>query len=136
MSVILSTPCSLPRRPGVRRVNPKQAIDVSKLRRLLCYESQHQSQSNEKSLVQFDCEKAVSNYLGTQSIFKENRGSPDALYRAGRECGGGVGGGRAGQHCVRGLGGAAQSGARRATHLGSLVRRGDINIDIDIDIDT
>jgi len=42
---------------------------VSKLRRLLCYESQHQSQSNEKSLVQFDYEKAVSNYLGTQSAF-------------------------------------------------------------------
>jgi len=38
----------------------KQAIDVSKLKRLLCYESQHQSQSNEKSLVQFDHEKAVS----------------------------------------------------------------------------
>jgi len=32
--------------------------------------SQHQSQSNEKSLVQFDYEKAVSNYLGTQSTFK------------------------------------------------------------------
>jgi len=30
---------------------------------------QHQSQSNEKSLVQFDYEKAVSNYLGTQSTF-------------------------------------------------------------------
>jgi len=43
---------------------------VSKLKRLLCYESQHQSQSNEKSLVQFDYEKAVSNYLGTQSSFK------------------------------------------------------------------
>jgi len=43
---------------------------VSKLKRLLCYESQHQSQSNEKSLVQFDYEKAVSNYLGTQSTFK------------------------------------------------------------------
>ena len=28
------------------------------------------SQSNEKSLVQFDYEKAVSNYLGTQSTFK------------------------------------------------------------------
>jgi len=42
---------------------------VSKLKRLLCYESQHQSQSNEKSLVQFDYEKAVSNYLGTQSTF-------------------------------------------------------------------
>jgi len=26
--------------------------------------------SNEKSLVQFDYEKAVSNYLGTQSTFK------------------------------------------------------------------
>ena len=48
----------------------KQAIDVSKLKRLLCYESQHQSQSNEKSLVQFDYEKAVSNSLGTQSTFK------------------------------------------------------------------
>jgi len=43
---------------------------TSKLKRLLCYESQHQSQSNEKSLVQFDYEKAVSNYLGTQSTFK------------------------------------------------------------------
>ena len=42
---------------------------MSKLKRLLCYESQHQSQSNEKSLVQFDYEKAVSNYLGTQSTF-------------------------------------------------------------------
>jgi len=47
----------------------KQAIDASKLKRLLCYESQHQSQRNEKSLVQFDYEKAVSNYLGTQSTF-------------------------------------------------------------------
>jgi len=44
---------------------------VSKLKRLLCYESQHQSQSNEKSLEQFDYEKAVSNYLGTQSTFKD-----------------------------------------------------------------
>jgi len=43
---------------------------VSKLKRLLCYESQHQSSGNEKSLVQFDYEKAVSNYLGTQSTFK------------------------------------------------------------------
>jgi len=51
-------------------IRKKQAIDVSKLKRLLCYESQHQSQSNEKSLVQFDYEKAVSNYLGTQSTFK------------------------------------------------------------------
>ena len=51
-------------------IRKKQAIDVSKLKRLLCYESQHQSQSNEKSLVQFDDEKAVSNYLGTQSTFK------------------------------------------------------------------
>ena len=42
---------------------------MSKLKRLLCYESQHQSQSNEKSLIQFDYEKAVSNYLGTQSTF-------------------------------------------------------------------
>ena len=42
---------------------------MSKLKRLLCYESQHQSQSNEKSLVQFDYEKAGSNYLGTQSTF-------------------------------------------------------------------
>jgi len=47
----------------------KQAMDVSKLKRLLCYESQHKSQSNEKSLVQFDYEKAVSNYSGTQSTF-------------------------------------------------------------------
>jgi len=45
-------------------IRKKQAIDVSKLKRLLCYESQ---QSNEKSLVQFDYEKAVSSYLGTQS---------------------------------------------------------------------
>jgi len=45
-------------------------IDVSKLKRLLCYESQHQSPSNEKSLVQFYYEKAVSNYLSTQSTFK------------------------------------------------------------------
>jgi len=54
-------------------MNPEhfvQAIDVSKLKRLVCYASQHQSQSNEKSLVQFDYEKAVSNYLGTQSTFK------------------------------------------------------------------
>jgi len=43
---------------------------VSKLKLLLCYESQHQSQSNEKSVVQFDYEKAVSNYSGTQSTFK------------------------------------------------------------------
>jgi len=50
-------------------IRKKQAIDVSKLKRLLCYESQHQSLSNEKSLVQFDYEKAVSNYLGTQSTF-------------------------------------------------------------------
>jgi len=42
---------------------------VSKLKRLLCYESQHLSQSNEKSLVEFDYEKAVSNCLGTQSTF-------------------------------------------------------------------
>ena len=50
-------------------IREKQAIEVSKLKRLLCYESQHQNQSNEKSLVQFDSEKAVSNYLGTQSTF-------------------------------------------------------------------
>ena len=49
-------------------IRKKQAIDVSKLKRLLCFESQHQSQkSSEKSLVQFDHEKAVSNYLSTQS---------------------------------------------------------------------
>jgi len=53
-------------------MNPEQfgrskRIDVSNLKRLLCYESQYQSQSNEKSLVQIDYEKAVSNYLGTQS---------------------------------------------------------------------
>jgi len=53
-------------------IRKKQAIDVSKLKRLLCYESQHQSQSTEKSLVQFDYEKAVSNYLGTQSTFNPN----------------------------------------------------------------
>jgi len=40
-------------------IRKKQAIDVSKLQRLLCYESQQQSESNEKSLVQFDYEKAV-----------------------------------------------------------------------------
>ena len=51
-------------------IRKQQAIDVSKLKRRLCYESQHQSQRNEKSLVQFDYEKAVSNYLGTQSTFK------------------------------------------------------------------
>jgi len=51
-------------------IRKKQAIDVPKLKCLLCYESQHQRQSNEKSLVQFDYEKAVSNYLGTQSTFK------------------------------------------------------------------
>ena len=34
--------------------------------------SQHQSQSNENSLVQFDYEKAVSNYLGTQSTLKQH----------------------------------------------------------------
>jgi len=50
-------------------IRKKQAIEVSKLKRLVCYESQHQSQSNEKSLVQFDYEKAVSSYLGTQSTF-------------------------------------------------------------------
>ena len=53
-------------------IREKPAIDVSKLKRLLCYESQHQSQSNEKSLVQFDYEKAVSNYLCTQSTFNPN----------------------------------------------------------------
>ena len=42
-------------------------------------ESQHQSQSNEKSLVQFDYEKAVSNYLGTQSTF-----NPNGLTQGGR----------------------------------------------------
>jgi len=59
-------------------MNPEQfgrskrlTIDVSKLKRLVCYESQHQSQSNEKSLVQFDYEKAVSNYLNTQGTFKD-----------------------------------------------------------------
>jgi len=52
----------------------KQAIDVSKLKRLLSYESQHQSQNNEKSSVQFVDEKAVSNYFGTQSIFNPHRG--------------------------------------------------------------
>ena len=39
----------------------------------------YQSQSNEKSLVQFDYEKAVSNYLGTQSTFKGQR-SPHRPY--------------------------------------------------------
>jgi len=52
-------------------IRKKQAIDVSKLKRLLCYESQHKSQRNEKSLVQFDYEKAVMNYLGTQSTFED-----------------------------------------------------------------
>jgi len=48
-------------------MNPEQfGRRISPLKRLLCYESQHQSRSNEKSLVQFDYEKAVSNYLGTQ----------------------------------------------------------------------
>jgi len=56
------------------RNNSEEASDWwSKLKRLLCYESQHQSQSNEKSLVQFDYEKAVLNYLGTQSTFKKVR---------------------------------------------------------------
>jgi len=56
--------------PWIRN-NSEEASDWwSKLKRLLCYESQHQSQSNEKSLVQFDYEEAVSNYLGTQSTFK------------------------------------------------------------------
>jgi len=50
-------------------IRKKQAIDVSKLKRLLCYESQHQSQSNEKSIVQFNYEDYASNYLGTQSTF-------------------------------------------------------------------
>jgi len=50
-------------------IRKKQAIDVSKLKHLLCYESQHQSLSNEMSLLQFDYEKAVSNYFGTQSTF-------------------------------------------------------------------
>jgi len=38
------------------------------------------SQSNEKSLVQFDYEKAVSNYLGTQSTFnsRSRRRRPQA----------------------------------------------------------
>jgi len=53
-------------------IRKKQATDVSKLKRLLCYESQHQSQSNAKSLVQFDYEKPVLNYLGTQSTFNPN----------------------------------------------------------------
>jgi len=68
-------------------IRKKQAIDVSKLKRLLCYESQHQSQSNERSLVQFDYEKAVSNYLGTQSTFKANSGfDPNpTLPRTGRD---------------------------------------------------
>jgi len=53
-------------------MNPEQFGRSKRLlKRLLCYESQHQSQSNEKSLVQFDYEKAVSNYLGTQSTFNQ-----------------------------------------------------------------
>jgi len=50
-------------------MNPEQFGRSERL--ILCYESQHQSQSNEKSLVQFDYEKAVLNYLGTQSTFKK-----------------------------------------------------------------
>jgi len=52
-----------------RNNSEEASIEVSKLKRLVCYESQHQSHSNEKSLAQFDYEKAVSNYLGTQSAF-------------------------------------------------------------------
>jgi len=66
-------------------MNPEQfrrskRLDVSKLKRLLCYESQHQSQSNEKSLVHFDCEKAVSNYLGTQSTVNIEDSTAEGCY--------------------------------------------------------
>jgi len=66
-------------------IRKKQAIDVSKLKRLLCYESQHQSQSNEKSLVQFDYEKAVSNYFGTQSTFNGLTHSQTVYIQRGHE---------------------------------------------------
>jgi len=60
--------------PWIRN-NSEEASDWwSKLKRFLCYESQHQSQSNEKSLVKFDYEKAVLNYLGTQSTFNSSSG--------------------------------------------------------------
>ena len=55
------------------KIREKQEIEVSKLKRRLCYESQHQSQSNKKSLAQFDYEKAVSKYLGTRSTFNAAR---------------------------------------------------------------
>jgi len=45
--------------------------------------SQHQSQSNEKSLEQFDYEKAVSNYLGTQSTFKGEPAGKSVRHRSG-----------------------------------------------------
>ena len=65
-----------PRFTHETRNNLEEAsTDVSKLKRLLYYESQHQSQSNEKSLVKFDYQKADSNYLGTQSTFNPNRNS-------------------------------------------------------------
>jgi len=69
-------------------IRKKQAIDASKLN--VFYAMSHSiSQSNEKSLVQFDYEKSVSNYLGTQSTF--NR-SDRALRvaRCGRGCGVGL----------------------------------------------
>jgi len=58
--------------PWIRNNSEEASDDVSKLKRLLCYESQHQSQSDEKSLEKFGYEKAVSNYLGTQSTFNPN----------------------------------------------------------------
>jgi len=78
-------------------IRKKQAIDESKLKRLLCHESQNQSQSNEKSLVQFDYDKAVSNYLGTQSTVKleswKENDKATATGGGGRKRGGGRGGG-------------------------------------------
>ena len=64
-------------------MNPEQ---FGRSKRLTCRnwnvfyaESQHQSQSNEKSLVQFDYEKAVSNYWGTQSTFNPCSSHPRRL---------------------------------------------------------
>jgi len=71
-------------------MNPEQfgrskRLTSRKLKRLLRHESQHQSQSNERSLVRFDHEKAVSNYLGTQSTFKPTC-PPSFLKEAGELC--------------------------------------------------
>ena len=56
------------------------------MKRLLCYESQHRSQSNEKSLVQFDYEKAVSTYLGKQSTFNPAQSSCNRILAFTRYC--------------------------------------------------